>query len=254
MGVAGRVALITGGGSGIGAGVAAALGRAGASVAVVDIDARAAQRVADELTGSTQAIGLAADARDEAAVRSAVASVIDAFGRVDIAVSCAGVIRDAVPIEDTDPGEWDEVLSINARSPFLVARAVSPHMKRHGHGRIINIASRRWLGGRGLSSYAASKGAVISLTRSLAIELGPFGITANAVSPSLVVTPLFLAMPEAEREEVLTRVRAQPIPRPATVDDVAHVVAFFAADEASYITGQNVYVGGGQELGSSGVT
>jgi 3-oxoacyl-[acyl-carrier protein] reductase len=235
--------------------VAAALASGGARVGVVDIDAAAADRVADELTArGAGAVAIPADTSDASDVQRAVDTVVASFGAVDIAVNCAGIIRDAVPVEDTAPEQWEQVMAVNARSPFLVARAVASHMKRRQHGRIVNIASRRWLGGGGLASYAASKGAVISLTRSLAIELGPHGITANAVSPSLVVTPLFLAMPDEEREEVLARVRRQPIPRPATVEDVAHVVSFFAADEAGYITGQNVYVGGGQELGSSGLT
>lgn len=255
MGVDGRVALVTGAGSGIGAGVAAALSASGAKVAVADIDSAASDRVAADISRAGDvAIAVTVDVSDVSQVHAAVDAVVSAYGRVDICVNCAGVIRDAVAIEDTDPDEWDLVLDVNTRSQFLVARAVVPHMKRNRHGRIVNLASRRWLGGAGLAAYAASKGAVISLTRSLAIELGPFGVTANAISPSLVVTPLFLAMPDRERAEVLARVSGQPIPRPATVADVAHVVSFFAADEAGYITGQNVYVGGGQELGSSAVT
>lgn len=251
-GVEGRIALVTGGGSGIGAGVAAALVAAGAHVAVADLDGVAAATVAGDL-GEERALSLTADVSDVEQVADAVDRVVDRFGRLDVCVNAAGIIRSSVAVEATEADEWDLLLRVNARSPFLVARAVVPHMKRNGHGRIVNIASRRWLGGARLAGYAASKGAVISLTRSLAIELGPFGITANAVSPSLVVTPLFLAMPEAERDAVLAVVTTQPIPRPGSVDDVANAVCFFAADESGYVTGQNLYVGGGRELDSSGV-
>jgi 3-oxoacyl-[acyl-carrier protein] reductase len=251
---AGRVALVTGGGSGIGAGVAAALAAGGATVAVIDIDGDAAARVAGEIGGARVALPMAVDASVAEEVERATRTTVDAFGRIDIAVNAAGIIRNAVPIEETDPAEWDSIVDVNARGPFLVARAVVPHMKSRSYGRIVNIVSRRWLGGAGLSSYAASKGAALSLTRSLAIELGRYGITANAVSPSLVVTPLFLAMPERERHEVLDVVATQPIPRPATVDDVVHAVCFFASEDAGFITGQNLYVAGGRELDSSGVT
>jgi 3-oxoacyl-[acyl-carrier protein] reductase len=249
-----RVALVTGGGSGIGAAVAAALAAGGATVAVVDIDGDAAERVAGEISGDRVAVAIAIDASVADEVERATSTIIESFGRIDIAVNAAGIIRDAVAIEATDPAEWDSIIDVNARAPFLVARAVVPHMKRRSYGRIVNIASRRWLGGAGLSSYAASKGAVLSLTRSLAIELGRFGITANAVSPSLVVTPLFLAMPERERDAVLDIVGSQPIPRPATAEDVAHAVCFFASEDAGFITGQNLYVAGGRELDSSGIT
>lgn len=255
MGVAGRVAIVTGGGSGIGAGICERLAADGASVAVVDLDLDAAEQHANRLLadgGEASAHGV--NVNDPEAVADMVARIGETYGRIDICVNNAGIIHDAQPIEDTPVESWDAVVDVNVRSQFLVARSVVPWMKRHSYGRIVNLASRRWLGGAGLSSYAASKGAVISLTRSLALELGPFGITANAVSPSMVVTPLFMAMPPEERDEVLARVARQPIPRPGQTSDIANAVAFFAADESEYVTGQHLYVAGGQELGSSGVT
>jgi 3-oxoacyl-[acyl-carrier protein] reductase len=255
VGVAGRVALVTGGGSGIGAGICERLAADGAAVAVLDLEADAARAQAARIVeGGGDAVAYGVDVTDPEAVASVVDDLGAARGRIDICVNNAGIIHDAQPVEDTPLSSWDAVMSVNLRSQFVVVRAVVPWMKRHGHGRIVNLASRRWLGGAGLSSYSASKGAVISLTRSLALELGPFGITANAVSPSLVVTPLFLAMPEAERAEVLARVARQPIPRPGMPADIANAVAFFAADESEYVTGQHLYVAGGQDLGSSGVT
>jgi NAD(P)-dependent dehydrogenase (short-subunit alcohol dehydrogenase family) len=255
VGIAGRIALVTGGGSGIGAGICDRLAQGWASVAVLDLDLDAARRQADQITaGGGEATAYGVDVNDPEAVADVVAQIGSAHGRIDICVNNAGIIHDAQPIEDTPVESWDAVVDVNVRSQFLVARAVVPWMKRNGYGRIVNLASRRWLGGAGLSSYAASKGAVISLTRSLALELGPFGITANAVSPSLVVTPLFMAMPPDERDEVLARVARQPIPRPGQPSDIANAVVFFAADESDYVTGQHLYVAGGQDLGSSGVT
>jgi NAD(P)-dependent dehydrogenase (short-subunit alcohol dehydrogenase family) len=253
--VRGRVAFVTGAGSGIGEGIALALAEAGAAVAVVDLDGAGAERVAaDAAARGVEASWHVADVSDQVSVEAVVDAVVAHHGRLDIAVNNAGIYRDAVAIDATPPDQWDLILDVNIRSQFLVARSVVPHMKRNAHGRIVNLASRRWLGGPGLAAYSASKGAVISLTRSLALELGAFGITANAVSPSMVVTPLFLAMPEHERAEVLARVSTQAVPRPGTPADIANAVLFFAADESGYVTGQNLYVAGGQELGSSGVT
>ena len=121
-------------------------------------------------------------------------------------------------------------------------------MKSAGFGRILNFGSRSWLGVAGRTNYSASKGAVVGLTRSLAIELGPYGITANCISPTLVVTPLFEATPKSDQEAVMKRVMAQPIARPGSTDDILHAVRFFADEDASFITGQNVYVGGGADL------
>lgn len=255
MGVSGRVALVTGGAGGIGAGICERLAADGAAVAVVDLNQELAGDLADRIIaagGDATPYGI--DVNDPRSVADVVNHLGTSRGRIDICVNNAGIYHDAQPIEDTSVESWDAVMAINTRSQFLLSRAVVPWMKRHSHGRIVNIASRRWLGGAGLASYSASKGAVISLTRTLALELGEFGITANAVSPSLVVTPLFLAMPANEREEVLSRISRQPIARPGQPSDIANAVAFFASDESAYITGQHLYVAGGQDLGSSGLT
>jgi 3-oxoacyl-[acyl-carrier protein] reductase len=246
---------VTGAASGIGAGIARRLVSDGAAVAVVDLDAEAGGRLAEELAvEGGDAASFRADVSRPADVATLIDEIERRFERIDICVNNAGIIHDARPVDETEVGSWDEVLAVNLRSQFLICRAVVPGMKQRRHGRIVNVASRRWLGGAGLASYAASKGAVISLTRSLALELGAFGITANAVSPSMVVTPLFLAMPEAERQEVLGRVARQPIARPGQPADIAHAVAFFADDRSDYVTGQHLYVAGGQDLGSSGIT
>jgi|TARA_B100000959_G_scaffold282918_1_gene350486 3-oxoacyl-[acyl-carrier protein] reductase len=251
MGVAGRVAIVTGAGSGIGCGVANSLAEAGANVAIFDIDAEAgavAAAAMNEMYGTGSASNYALDLTVPTAVDEAVTAVVGSLGSIDILVNNAGVITGPTNVEDLPERDWDWVVDTNIKSQFLTSRAVTPHMKRAGFGRIINIASRSWLGVAGRVHYSASKGAVISFTRSLAIELGEHGITANCVSPTLVVTPLFESTPKADRDNVMKRTRAQPIPRLGTVEDMAYAVLFFADEDADFITGQHIYVGGGADL------
>ncbi|MFN8475339.1 MAG: SDR family NAD(P)-dependent oxidoreductase [Anaerolineae bacterium] len=249
MNVSSRVAIVTGAASGIGAGIARVLARAGASVAVADLNAAGAEAVASEIRaeGGT-AIAVAVNVAETGSVDAMVERVVADLGRLDILVNNAGIIADEVDVADMSDQVWDRILNVNLRSQFLCCRAAIRAMKPQGYGRIINIASRSWLGGAGLANYAASKGGVISLTRSLAMEVGKYGITVNCVSPTLIVTPLFLGMPKEEQERDLARARTQPIPRLGQPEDVAYAVLCFAGEGASFITGQNLYVGGGGDL------
>lgn len=251
MGVSGRVAIVTGAGSGIGCGIANGLAEAGATVAIFDVDAAAGEAAAaaiNETYGTGSASNYVLDLTAPTPVGEAVAEVADSLGSIDILVNNAGVITGPTNVEDLSERDWDWVVGTNIKSQFLTSGAVTPHMKRAGFGRIINIASRSWLGVAGRVHYAASKGAVISFTRSLAMELGKHGITANCVSPTLVITPLFESTPKADQDDVMKRTRAQPIPRLGTVKDMSYAVLFFADENADFITGQHIYVGGGADL------
>jgi 3-oxoacyl-[acyl-carrier protein] reductase len=231
--------------------VADYLASRGARIAIFDVDGEAAADAASDIGarhGRDTAMSVCVDLTDWAAVEAGVDRVVEQFGGVDILVNNAGVITDPVDVEEMPIEHWDWVVTTNVKSQFLSCRAVVPHMKAAGSGRIINIASRSWLGVPGRVNYSASKGAVVSFTRSLAMELGRSGITANCISPTLVITPLFESTPKDDQELVLKRIRAQPIPRIGTTDDLAYAVAFFADDEASFVTGQHIYVGGGAEL------
>lgn len=253
MTVRDRVAIVTGGGSGIGEGIAKALAHAGAKVCIADISPTGLERVTGEITASGgAALGVKTDVSSAESVAALCQKVADSFGRIDILVNNAGIIAPEVEIDEMSEATWDKILTVNLKSQYLCCQNAVRVMKKQGYGRIVNIASRSWLGGRGLANYAASKGGVVSLTRSLAIELGKYGITANCVSPTLVVTPLFLGMPKEEQEQDLQKAAKNPIPRLGTPADVACAVLFFASDEAEFITGQHLYVGGGADLWTSG--
>jgi NAD(P)-dependent dehydrogenase (short-subunit alcohol dehydrogenase family) len=229
------------------------MARAGAKVCIADISSEGMERVAGEITaGGGTAIGLKTDVSSAESVAVMCQQVVGQFGRIDILVNNAGIIAPEVEIDEMSEATWDKILTVNLKSQYLCCQNAVRVMKKQHYGRVINIASRSWLGGRGLANYAASKGGVVSLTRSLAIELGRYGITANCVSPTLVVTPLFLGMPKEEQEQDLQKAAKNPIPRLGRPEDVACAVLFFASDEAEFITGQHLYVGGGADLWTSG--
>jgi|SRR5579884_3948003 len=253
--VDGRSVLVTGGASGIGEGIVDSMACAGARVAIFDRDRERLEQVSSRVRASgADVIALRGDVTSSEDADDAVKRTIDAFGSIDILVNCAGIIAPATPINEMSDEQFDRVVDVNLRGQFVFARAAVTSMKEAMHGRIVSIASRSWLGGAGIAQYAASKAAVVGFTRSLALELGRFGITANCVSPSVVDTPLFRAMPPEEQEEDLAKAMRHPIPRLATVADVANVVLFFASDESGYVTGQHVYVAGGADLLTSGTS
>jgi 3-oxoacyl-[acyl-carrier protein] reductase len=251
-GVQGRVALVTGGAQGIGAAVAKRLAAGGASVAVLDLQQDAAQSVADEITaaGGT-AIGLGADVSKRDQVEPAVARVAEELGGLHILVNNAGVIRDNLLFKMTDD-DWSLVMEVHLRGAFLCSQAAQQHMVAAKYGRIISMSSTSATGNRGQANYSTAKMGLQGFTKTLAIELGPKGITANAIAPGFIET----AMTKATAERIGSTIEQMregvasvvPVRRGGVPEDIANAVAFFAAEESGYVTGQVLYVDGGSEL------
>ena len=240
-----RHALVTGGGSGIGRAVAHRLGRDGAAVTVLDIDLAAARRVAEELAAAGVAAGaVAADVANAEAVRAATAEARGDRGDVHVLVCSAGIAGFSPVVTMTD-AEWDRMLAVHLRGTFLVTRAVLPGMLAARWGRIVTLSSVGGLrGGPQLAHYAAAKAGVIGFTKALALEVGSQGVTANAVAPGLVDTPMLRG--SGIPADMLEQSRRQiPVGRLGTPDDIAAACAFLVSEEAGFVTGQVVSPNGG---------
>ena len=242
----GRVALVTGAARGIGAATALALAEAGARVALVDRDAEGIERTADAIgRAGSDALAIPADVTDAPAIERAVDTVVAEWGRLDVLVNNAGIVRDATLAKVTDE-DWDRTQDVNLRAAMVCARAVVPHMRAARRGRILSASSVVARSGNfGQTAYVASKAGIIGLTRVWARELGPHGITANAVAPGYIDTPMLESIPEAYRTQAIARIPAGRAGRP---EEVAAVYLFLASDLASFMNGAVVGVDGGQLL------
>lgn len=245
MTLEGKVAVVTGGGRGIGAAIATVLAARGAAVSVWDLNAEGAEKTVAGIreTGGT-AIAVAGDAAESAAVAEAAARTREELGAVSILVNNAGITA-FEPFTGITEESWDRLIGVNLRGPFLVTRELVPDMLAAGWGRIVNISSSSaQTGAPAMAHYAASKGGVIGLTKALAVEYAGQGITVNHVPPGFIDTPLTREGPI----DVESVAAAMPMKRAGTPDDIAYAVAYLASEEAGYVTGQTLSANGGRYL------
>lgn len=253
-----RVVIVTGGGSGIGETAARRFAEEGANVAIVDWNGTGASRTADEISarhpdaeGRPRALAIQADVSSEAGVISAIEQVVLTYGRIDVLFNNAAVILPK-RIEEIEEREFDRVLAVNLKGVFLTVKHAAPHLRR-SKGAVVNMASLNGLvGQRQNPVYAAAKGGVIALTKSLALDFAPDGVRVNCVCPAGVMTPL-LQQWTNEQDDPAATVQAlndmHPLGRPATPDEVAQAVLFLAGGESAFITGVALPVEGGASLG-----
>jgi 3-oxoacyl-[acyl-carrier protein] reductase len=244
-----RVAIVTGAARGIGAGVASRLAEDGLAVAVLDLDEDACSKVTSQITAAGgRALAVGVDVSDEEGVAAAVTRIVEELGEPSVLVNNAGIIRDNLLFKMT-VADWDSVMSVHLRGSFLMARAVQGFMTKAGWGRIVNLSSVSALGNRGQANYAAAKAGLQGFTKTLALELGRFGVTANAIAPGFIETEMTMAT--AERMGVSFEdfraavIKDIPVARGGLPADIAHAVSYFVSDGAGFVSGQVLYVAGG---------
>jgi 3-oxoacyl-[acyl-carrier protein] reductase len=239
-----RVALVTGGGRGIGAATAQLLAKQGARVAVSDLDEGPAKEIAGPIGG----IAIACDVSDRAQVEAMVERTVKELGRLDVLVTCAGIIRDNLLFKMTDE-DWDAVIDTHLKGTFLCARAAQKHMVDQKYGKMVFLSSTSALGNRGQANYSAAKAGLQGMARTLAIELGAYNVNVNTVAPGFVETRMTRATAErmgVDYEAFKLGAASQiPLRRVGQPEDIANVIAFLCSDESGFVSGQNVYVRGG---------
>lgn len=245
----GKVALVTGGANGIGAASCELFAREGAAVVVVDLEEEHANQVAKSaVDGGGKAIGVGCDVSKREQVEAAVKRATDEYGRLDILVCCAGIIRDNLVFKMTDD-DWFAVMNTHLTGSFYFARAAQALMTQQSYGKIVFLSSTSALGNRGQTNYSTAKAGLQGMARTLAIELGRFNINVNAVAPGFVETRMTQATAQrmgVDYEE-FKRLAAESVPvrRVGQPSDVANVIAFLCSEESSYVSGQTIYVAGG---------
>jgi 3-oxoacyl-[acyl-carrier protein] reductase len=244
-----RVAIVTGAARGIGAATAQRLAADGLAVAVLDLEEAAAKGTVDAIEAAGgRALAVGADVADAAQVDAAVARVTAELGAPTVLINNAGITRDNLLFKMTEQ-DWDSVMGVHLRGSFLMTRAVQKHMVEQKWGRIVNLSSTSALGNRGQTNYSTAKAGLQGFTKTLAIELGRFGVTANCIAPGFIVSDMTRATAERIGEDWDTYVAARaaqiPVARAGQPEDIAHMVSFFVSEGASFVSGQVVYVAGG---------
>ena len=244
-----RTAIVTGAARGIGAAIAKRLGQDGFAVAVLDLEESSCKVVVDEInTSGGVALSVGVDVSDEQAVQAAVARVATELGAPTVLVNNAGITRDAMLFK-MSVDDWDAVINVHLRGAFLMSKATQKFMVEAGWGRIVNLSSVSALGHRGQVNYSAAKAGIQGFTKTLAIELGPFGVTANAIAPGFIETEM--TADAAKRTGVpfedfkAAAAKKIPVARVGQPQDIAAMVSFFAREDASFVSGQVIYVAGG---------
>ncbi|MEV7182504.1 3-oxoacyl-ACP reductase FabG [Kitasatospora sp. NPDC093679] len=244
-----RVAVVTGGARGIGAATALRLAADGYAVAVVDLEESAGKQTVDAIVAAGgRALAVGADVSNAEQVQAAVDRIAAELGAPVVLVNNAGVLRDNLLFKMSE-SDWDTVMNVHLKGAFLMTRAVQKHMVDAGFGRIVNLSSSSAQGNRGQANYSSAKAGLQGFTKTLAIELGKFGITANAVAPGFIATDMTAATAarvgmefEAFKQAAATQI---PVNRVGTPEDVAHTISFLASEGAGFVSGQVVYVAGG---------
>jgi 3-oxoacyl-[acyl-carrier protein] reductase len=245
----GRVAFITGGSRGIGKAIATKLLEEGAKVGIIDVNEEGLAEATEELSSKGYSVySKVANVVEASQVNDAVKELVDAFGKVDILVNNAGVIRDNLLFKMTDD-DWQTVMDVHLKGSFHASKAVQNYMVEQKYGRIINISSTSALGNRGQANYATAKAGLQGFTKTLAIELGKYGVTTNAVAPGFIETEMTKATAErigiSFEDLVKHSVSNIPVGRSGNPEDIANAVAFFADEASSFVNGQVIYVAGG---------